>query len=139
MTDFTYGIVTRPQVEAWLLEAWREGIPPEMQGIVLTEHTDNFKGLDWSGAHLEGSVLSQVDLSESRFIGSHLIETDFTWSLLDDCNLEGAILADTTLNMSWCRRARFVRARFFKVRANSATFTDTNFIGHRIAGTSYCN
>src|SRR5260221_3367497 len=110
-----------------------------MQGIVLTEYTDDFKGLDWSGAHLEGSVLSQVDLSESRFVGSHLIETDFTWSLLDDNNFEGAIFADTTLDLSWCRRARFVRARFFKGRANSATVTDANFIGAMLAGTSFCN
>src|SRR5260221_3070868 len=110
-----------------------------MQGIVLTEYTDDFKGLDWSGAHLEGSVLSQVDLSESRFVGSHLIETDFTWSLLDDNNFEGAIFADTTLDLSWCRRARFVRARIFKSRANSATFTDANFLVATLAGASFCN
>lgn len=133
-------IMTRKQVEAWLDQAFKEGIPPEMQGIVLsTGYVDVWKGLDWSGAHLEGSVLSQVNLSQSRFAGSHLVKIDFTWSTLDDCDFEGAIFADTTLDLTFCNRARFVRAKLIECKANSGEFQHANFMGAMLAGTSFCN
>ena len=133
-------VTRRAQVEAWLDQAFHSGIPPDLHIILGKGCTfEEWQGLDFSDANLRKSIMSQVNLSRCMFRNTDLSCVDFTVSVLEDCNLEGANLWHAHLDMAFCARARFTRAKLIECRANSVDFRDAAFIGATLRGSSFCN
>ena len=135
----SYDTVTRAQVEAWLEEAWRSGIPPELHIILAkTNREGEWVGVDFSHTTLAGSFMAETLLDHCLFRDAHLEGVELTWSCLRDCDFTGAIMSGAHFDLATFDRSILTKAKMIGCIANGSSFQKVLLTGANLSHSSFC-
>jgi uncharacterized protein YjbI with pentapeptide repeats len=106
------------QIAGWINARWRVLRRPGM-----------LRGLDFSGASLQGAGLGGADLSEANLVRAHLEGADLERANLSEANLGGADLSEAKLVHAILNRANLEGAKLVRAKLGVANLVRANLVG----------